>query len=105
MTVGAKTTWNPGDPQPDGIRRVWDDYGEQWDYDDEDGRWSYRDADGTITIPWDDLTFGYGPISSSEPPTRMDNPPAAGVPTHMLGWRWGFLLCGCLNDGYGNHVR
>lgn len=35
-------------------------------------------------------------------PTRMDNPPAAGAPK---GWRWGYLPCGCRNDGYGRHQR
>lgn len=35
-------------------------------------------------------------------PTRMDNPPACGAPK---GWPWGYLPCGCRNDGYGRHVR
>jgi len=39
----------------------------------------------------------YGP-----PPQYMDNPKAVGAPE---GWCWGYLPCGCRNDGYGNHVR
>lgn len=34
--------------------------------------------------------------------TRMDNPPAAGAPKN---WKWGYLRCGCCNDGYGRHAR
>lgn len=34
--------------------------------------------------------------------TRMDNPPAVGAPKD---WRWGYLPCGCCNDGHGGHVR
>jgi len=32
----------------------------------------------------------------------MDNKPACGAPK---GWRWGYLPCGCANDGYGRHLR
>jgi hypothetical protein len=39
---------------------------------------------------------------SDGPPARLDNPPAAGA---QKDWRWGFLPCGCHNDGYGRHVR
>lgn len=35
-------------------------------------------------------------------PAYMDNPPACGAPR---GWRWGYLPCGCCNDGYGNHLN
>lgn len=35
-------------------------------------------------------------------PQYMDNPRACGAPE---GWQWGYLPCGCRNDGYGNHVR
>lgn len=35
-------------------------------------------------------------------PTRMDNPPACGAPKN---WRWGYLRCGCCNDGFGGHVK
>lgn len=31
----------------------------------------------------------------------MDNPPAVGAPKN---WLWGYLPCGCRNDGYGNHI-
>ena len=34
--------------------------------------------------------------------TYMDNPPAVGAPKD---WPWGYLPCGCRNDGYGGHVR
>jgi hypothetical protein len=34
-------------------------------------------------------------------PQYMDNPPACGAPAD---WRWGYLPCGCRNDGYGNHA-
>ena len=34
--------------------------------------------------------------------TRLDNPPACGASPN---WRWGYLPCGCHNDGYGRHVR
>ena len=34
--------------------------------------------------------------------TYMDHPKAAGAPE---GSRWGYLPCGCSNDGYGRHVR
>lgn len=32
----------------------------------------------------------------------MDNPPAVGAPKNS---RWGYLPCGCCNDGYGRHLR
>jgi hypothetical protein len=35
-------------------------------------------------------------------PQYMDNPSAVGAPKN---WRWGYLPCGCHNDGYGRHVR
>lgn len=35
------------------------------------------------------------------PKTFMDNPPACGAPKN---WRWGYLDCGCRNDGYGRHL-
>lgn len=31
----------------------------------------------------------------------MDNPPAVGAPK---GWRFGYLPCGCRNDGTGRHL-
>lgn len=34
-------------------------------------------------------------------PAVMDNRPAVGAPK---GWRWGYLTCGCRNDGYGYHL-
>lgn len=41
-----------------------------------------------------------------EPPTPqpfyMDNPKAVGAPSRS---RWGYLPCGCSNDGHGRHVR
>lgn len=40
--------------------------------------------------------------ADSDPRTRLDNPPAVGAPPD---WPWGYLPCGCRNDGYGNHVR
>lgn len=35
-------------------------------------------------------------------PTFMDNPPACGAPKN---WKWGYLPCGCSNDGFGQHRR
>ena len=35
--------------------------------------------------------------------TFMDNPPACGAKNKT--WPWGYLPCGCYNDGYGNHIR
>ena len=35
-------------------------------------------------------------------PKFLDNEPACGAPR---GWRWGYLTCGCRNDGYGNHLN
>lgn len=32
----------------------------------------------------------------------MDNPKACGAPA---GSRWGYLPCGCSNDGHGRHIR
>jgi hypothetical protein len=34
-------------------------------------------------------------------PSYMDNPKAVGAPA---GWPWGYLPCGCRNDGFGNHA-
>ena len=34
--------------------------------------------------------------------TYMDNPKAVGAPANAP---WGYLPCGCSNDGYGRHVR
>lgn len=34
--------------------------------------------------------------------TYMGNPPAVGAPPAS---RWGYLPCGCTNDGYGRHAR
>lgn len=40
---------------------------------------------------------------TTEPaPKFMDNPKACGAPA---GSRWGYLPCGCSNDGHGKHVR
>ena len=36
------------------------------------------------------------------PKTFMDNPKACGAPE---GSQWGYLSCGCSNDGYGRHLR
>jgi hypothetical protein len=36
------------------------------------------------------------------PPTFMDNPKGVGAPK---GWKWGYLPCGCRNDGYGYHLN
>ena len=33
--------------------------------------------------------------------TYMDNEPCVGAPK---GWKWGYLPCGCCNDGFGRHV-
>jgi hypothetical protein len=44
------------------------------------------------------VTVEYEPRSR----TRLENAPAVGAPA---GWKWGYLPCGCLNDGYGRHVR
>lgn len=41
-------------------------------------------------------------LRKAKPKTYMDNPPACGANPK---WPWGFLPCGCHNDGYGNHVR
>lgn len=38
---------------------------------------------------------------SEQEKTILDNPPAAGAPKD---WPWGYLPCGCCNDGYGRHV-
>lgn len=32
----------------------------------------------------------------------VGNDPAVGAPKN---WRWGYLRCGCLNDGHGRHLR
>ncbi len=36
------------------------------------------------------------------PKTKAENPPACGAPKN---WPWGYLPCGCRNDGYGRHIR
>lgn len=41
-------------------------------------------------------------ITMDRPPRFMDNPKACGAPAES---RWGYLPCGCCNDGYGRHVR
>lgn len=38
----------------------------------------------------------------AKPRTKLDNPPACGAAPN---WPWGYLPCGCHNDGYGRHVR
>lgn len=35
-------------------------------------------------------------------PTKLANLPATGAPKD---WRWGYLTCGCRNDGFGNHIH
>lgn len=35
------------------------------------------------------------------PPTILYNEPAIGA---QKNWKWGYLPCGCLNDGYGHHI-
>lgn len=37
----------------------------------------------------------------SRQPEFMDNKPAVGAPEN---WKWGYLPCGCRNDGFGHHV-
>lgn len=49
-----------------------------------------------------ELAVGSGIVVRGKPPQSMDNPPAAGAPRN---WRWGYLPCGCRNDGYGRHVQ
>jgi hypothetical protein len=41
-----------------------------------------------------------GPSTKKEP-TYLDNKPAVGAPKN---WRYGYLTCGCCNDGYGRHI-
>lgn len=51
---------------------------------------------GTLSMS---VECGYPP---DQHPTKLDNPPACGAPK---GWRWGYLPCGCRNDGFGGHER
>ena len=37
-------------------------------------------------------------LPGAEPRTRLNNLPSIGAPAD---WPWGYLLCGCSNDGYG----
>jgi hypothetical protein len=41
-------------------------------------------------------------LTKEPDPTYMDNPPAVGA---TKGWKYGYLPCGCHNDGKGNHAR
>lgn len=42
------------------------------------------------------------PVHSRKQPQYMENPAAVGAPKNS---RWGYLPCGCSNDGYGRHAR
>lgn len=50
----------------------------------------------------DALEDAHGAVKPKGEPSRMDNAPAVGAPKY---WKWGYLPCGCMNDGYGRHVR
>lgn len=39
--------------------------------------------------------------SKKKEPTYLDGKPALGAPKN---WRYGYLPCGCRNDGYGRHI-
>lgn len=39
--------------------------------------------------------------SSEKVPTYLDNEPCCGAPPNAP---WGYLKCGCSNDGFGRHA-
>ena len=87
---------------PDGTRHTPLTWDELVPYEcDQGGYWLYG--------PWCDV-YGNGKIfirvrpdeAAPDRRTYMDNPPACGA---LKNWRWGYLPCGCHNDGYGRHVR
>ena len=61
---------------------------------------------GSMTLQQDSSEVGAAGERQDVPRERtkqyMDNPPAVGAPKNSP---WGYLPCGCTNDGYGNHVR
>jgi hypothetical protein len=77
-----------------------------------DSRGNYLGADDALDHDGepepDDMAefFDQRPATSAGPApdrrTYMDNPKAVGAPANA---RWGYLPCGCTNDGYGRHVR
>lgn len=49
---------------------------------------------------WSDRA-GAAELAPARRPVYMDNPKAIGAPAN---WQWGYLPCGCRNDGFGNHA-
>lgn len=72
--------------------------------DHNGGYWTTRaDWDKFIAKSTGEITFRVLRVILAESqPTFMDNPPAVGAPP---GWKWGYLPCGCRNDGFGRHLR
>jgi hypothetical protein len=66
--------------------------------DHNGGYWTTRaDWDRFVAEATGEITFR---VLRVVQPTFMDNQPAVGAPKN---WRWGYLSCGCRNDGFGNH--
>lgn len=72
--------------------------------DHNGGYWTTRaDWDKFVAELSGEITFRVLRVvlASPEPPSFMDNLPSPGAPKN---WRWGYLPCGCRNDGFGRHV-
>lgn len=52
-----------------------------------------------LGLTWDEYKRW---VETSELPRLLDNEKACGAPASS---RWGYLECGCTNDGYGGHLR
>lgn len=74
------------------------------DIDDYVGKWHTTPDDRVPLAQYLGLTWNefrrWG--ERSELPRFLDHSKACGAPD---GSRWGYLPCGCSNDGYGGHVR